>query len=336
LRSISVGHRAVLARAAKIAFGVAVVAFGVVFVASRWTKLRAALDAATPGWIVLAVAVAIVGQWAAMAGFRAILAAAGRWLPLLAVARVYFVSQLGKYLPGSVWPVVAVTEMCREWGISRRNAAAAGIVGLVYSIVVGATVGLVLVPIEAAGRTPTLWWLYALVPVAIALLHPRALVPVLNATLRLIRRGPIDLVMRGRPQRHAIGWCLVSWLVLGLHCWLLCVALGAPAWSSLAPAIGGFALAYTAGTLFVIAPAGAGVREAVLALALRGITRDSSSFTHDDILLVVLISRVLLAVLDFAQAGSVLVLTRRSHATREAAGRAAAESAGDPSTPVTG
>jgi uncharacterized membrane protein YbhN (UPF0104 family) len=69
-------------------------------------------------------------------------------------------------------------------------------------------------------------------------------------------------------------------------------------------------LAYTAGTLFVPAPAGAGVREAVLGVALANVVGTSSSFNHDKVIVVVLVSRVLLAVLDFGQAGATALAAR--------------------------
>jgi len=86
---------------------------------------------------------------------------------------------------------------------------------------------------------------------------------------------------------------------------------------SLGPAIGGFALAYSAGTIFILAPAGAGVREAVLGLALSGFGATAAMLTHDEIVVVVLLSRVMLAVLDFAQAGAAIVLAR--HGAQRAA-----------------
>jgi hypothetical protein len=84
---------------------------------------------------------------------------------------------------------------------------------------------------------------------------------------------------------------------------------------SLAGSIGGFALAYVAGTLFVPAPAGAGVREAVLGVSLAGVIAHSAAFTHEHVLVVVLLSRFLLAVLDFAQAGVAALANRRSAQT---------------------
>lgn len=307
-------RRSAIDRAVKIAFGVAVLAFGVVFVASRWNELSGALAQAAPGWIVAAFLFAMLGQWAAALGFRAALAASSRWLPIVDVAQVFFVSQLGKYIPGSVWPIVAVSEMCRKYGIARRAGAIAGLLALLFSVVTGGLLGIVLVLVGASGGGAGLWWLVLLVPVALGAVHPRVVAPTINFLLRLVRRAPVELDLAGAALRGSLGWPVVSWLFLGLQCWALVVALGGPALTSLAASIGGFALAYAAGTLFVPAPAGAGVREAVLGVALVSTIGGSSSFDQEKVIVVVLLSRALLAILDFAQAGGALLVARARRA----------------------
>jgi hypothetical protein len=156
--------------------------------------------------------------------------------------------------------------------------------------------------IAAADSVAGLWWLLLLVPVGIALVHPRVIGPAVNALLRFARREPIDLALHGSALWGAVGWPVVSWSLLGLQCWALVVALGGPPLGSLIGAVGGFALAYVAGTVAVFAPGGLGVREAVLGVALAGVI-GNTSFDHGRVIAVVLVSRVLLAVLDFAQAG---------------------------------
>ena len=152
-------RRSAIDRTVKIVFGVAVLAFGIVFVATRWDKLSGALAQAAPGWVVAAFLFAVLGQWAAVLGFRAALAASSRWLPVIDVAHVFFVSQLGKYIPGSVWPIVVVTQMCRRYGIARRAAAVGGLLALLFSVVTGGLLGIVLVLVGASGGAAGLWWL---------------------------------------------------------------------------------------------------------------------------------------------------------------------------------
>jgi glycosyltransferase 2 family protein len=174
----------------------------------------------------------------------------------------------------------------------------------------------ILVPLGAIGHTSRLLLLIVLAPVLIAMLHPRVVTWAVAATLRLTRRRPLAVEFTSAQWRGAVGWPALCWVLFGLHCWVLVIALGGPATSSLAVAVGGFCLAYTAGTLFVPTPAGAGVREAVLGVALAAVLTESAAFTHNSIVVVVLLSRLIFAVLDFAQAGVAMLLSRRSHRVR--------------------
>jgi uncharacterized membrane protein YbhN (UPF0104 family) len=307
---VRTGRRIPWTIAVKVAFGVAVLAFGSAYIASRWDELQVAVRGAQPVWIVLAVAFAAAGQFAGVLSFRSILLSLQHRLPVLDSARIYFVSQLGKYIPGAVWPIVAITEMSRAHGVSRRSAAVAGVLSMVFANLVGVLVGIVLVLVGAAQHRPELWWLLFALPVALAALHPRVVGAAIGFALRLTRRESVEFEMTGSALRGSLGWPVVSWVLLGLQCWALVVALGGPTWGSLAGSVGGFALAYVAGTLFLPAPAGVGVREAVLGVALTGAVTHSHGFTHDKIVLVVLLSRILLAFLDFGQAGAFVALTR--------------------------
>ena len=295
----------------KVVFGVAVVAFGAWFIASRWHRVQAALSTARPAWVVLAAVFGVLGLLCTMVTFREVLEGVAGKLPVRDVGRVHFTSQLGKYVPGSIWPLVALTEMSGRYQMSRRAAASAGVLALVISITTGGIVGVTLVVIAAARTSSSLWWLLLLIPVAFLIGHPSVVMTVLNRLLRLVHREPVEVSLRGAALRKVLLWQFGVWLFLGLHCWALVVALGGNAVTSVVPAIGGFALAFTAGTLFIPAPAGAGIREAVLALALVNVTRDSSAFSHSSVLVVVLLSRVLLAVFDFALAGFWLLMARK-------------------------
>ncbi len=304
----------------RIGFGLAALAFGVVFVVGHWSQVRDALTTAHPGWIVLAALFAVAGQWVAALGLGPALGAVAPRPPQLEVIRVYFVSQLGKYIPGAVWPIVAVVAMCRRFGIAPRAAAVGGSLATLFALTTGASVGVVFVLVAATGSTVGLLWLLLLVPLLVVLMHPRVLTAIVNRLLRLLRREPVALNLGGRTLAAALGWPALSWLLLGAHCWALVVAFDGPTWSSLPGSIGGFALAYVAGVVAVFAPAGAGVREAVLAASLAGVTSDAS-FGHTQIVVVVLVSRVMLAVLDFAEAGAATLLVRlRARPVHAAAG----------------
>ena len=81
-------------------------------------------------------------------------------------AAAFYVSQLGKYLPGAVWPVVAQVELGARWAAPRRVMLAAGILLLLVVTTTGILVGALLLPWSSPDGISRYWWLLALVPLA--------------------------------------------------------------------------------------------------------------------------------------------------------------------------
>lgn len=205
---------------------------------------------------------------------------------------VFFVSQLGKYIPGSVWPVMAQIELGRRWGTPRRTMLSANILLLALVTATGLLTGLALLPWSSSGGLTRYWWtLLFLVPVLVAL-HPRTIPAVVDRALGLLGRPPLGVRLTTRAMALAVGWGFVAWGLLGLHLLLMTRALGAEGVGAVAAAIGGIGLGWAAGLVFVPAPAGAGIREAVLVATL------APQIGAAPALAVALASRVLLVLAD--------------------------------------
>jgi uncharacterized membrane protein YbhN (UPF0104 family) len=286
------------------------VALGGYAVAREWTHVRAAL--ASLGF--LPVAGALVAVLAALAAamqvWRVLLAALGSPLPARPAARIMFIGQLGKYLPGSIWPVLAQMELGNEYRVPRHRSASASVLTMLLVLLTGLLTALVALPF-VAGSTNYVWALLA-APLLLVLLIPRILNAALNKVLRLAKRPPLEVELTGRAVVRAVGWAFVSWACYGLQIWVLAIALGAPAGKGALLALGGFAFAWTVGFLVVIAPAGAGVRDVLLALTLGLVVG------HGAAIAIALVSRVLLTIGDLVTAGVAAAFTRRPGAREPA------------------
>jgi uncharacterized membrane protein YbhN (UPF0104 family) len=124
---------------------------------------------------------------------------------------------------------------------------------------------------------------------------------------RLARRPAPAVELDGRTIVRAATLAGLAWVALGAHVSVLAAALGATGPSAIAATIGGFALAFVLGILVVVAPAGLGVREAVLALCL------GSVLPADDAVAVAIASRLLVTVVDGILAGVALLAARHGH-----------------------
>jgi uncharacterized membrane protein YbhN (UPF0104 family) len=292
-------------RLLRLGFVVVALGFGVWAVVTQWAGVRSAVGDLGPWALAGALLAVIAGLVASMQVWRGLLASAGSPLPFLAATRVFFIGQLGKYIPGSVWPIVAQMELASTYRVPRRRAATAAVLTMLISLCAGLIAAVVALPLLASGTLSGYRWALLAAPAILACLHPRVVNPVVDRLLRLARRTPLEQPLTGRAVTVALAWALLSWLLLGCHVWLLAVRLGAPPAKALALAVGGFAFAWSVGFLAVVAPAGAGVRDLLLVTALSGMMSTGSATA------IALASRILMTVGDLVLA-ALAALRRRA------------------------
>jgi hypothetical protein len=304
------------------------------FVALGWTLRKewptiqdslARLDAATIT-VVLALGLAVLA--CSFASWRAVLSGLGSVVPVLPAARIFFVGQLGKYLPGSLWPLIAQMEFGRAIGLPRTRVVVASLVAIATSVLVGAAVGLCCLPfVEVPVGLRAVSPLLAVVP--LAALHPALLNRVVGLGLRVARRPPLADPLPGRAIAIAAAASACAWAFGGLASWVLATRLGAHGFWIFPLCVAAYALAVTAGLLVVPVPAGAGVREGVFVLFL------SLALAAGPAMTVAIVSRLVLTVSDGVMAGAAL-LGNRGPIHARLGGRLSGGSAAPPQPARTG
>ncbi len=281
-------------------------------VLTRREELGEALTRLDRWAVLVSLVLAAAGLVAQMLSWRALLAGTGPVPSLRASSRIYFHGQLGKYVPGSVWAVVAQAELGRAHKISRARSGVVALGALAVLLVVGGAVAVVGLAAGQAGSLSTYWWAVAVVPIGAVGLAPPVFNRVVARLLRLLHRGDQTVRVSGRGVGLSALWAAVMWLLFGLHAAVLVHSLhpGSPG-QVLVLSTGAFALAWVVGFLVVIAPAGTGPREAALVLTLAPVLDGS------DALLVALVSRVLMVVVDAGAAGVAAALRRPVSPTDE-------------------
>ena len=250
-------------------------------------------------WALLAL---LVMQYATLRQWRALLAGLGSPLRTTTAGRIFFIGQLGKYIPGSLWPILAQMELGARANVPRARSASASILTMVLSLATGLLVVAATIPFAhySAGYD----WVFIFIPVILVCLYPRVLNPLLSLLFKLIKRPgldrPVTLAVLGR----ALAWSLLAWGANGAQIWVLADKLGAPVGRTIPIALGGYALAWIVGFVIVFAPAGAGGRDALLVAALGPLVG------HNPALAVALVSRAVNTVSDLLVAGAA-ALTRR-------------------------
>jgi hypothetical protein len=212
--------------------------------------------------------------------FAALIAARG-WIALLErmtqrsvprhfAMQLYMESQLARYTPGKVGlPLVRIAGAARL-GVPARAVATSVLLELSAWLAMGGAVGFLTLALfgkhasdalAAMGRfAPLLVSAFVLGSILLATLDRARLPAVLRGFLKLEGRGPILPV-------RLLGYSLLYWAAWAVHGYLVARAVGA----AHAPALGSaglFVLAPIAGFLALAAPAGLGVREALLSVGL--------------------------------------------------------------------
>ncbi|HEY9475109.1 MAG TPA: lysylphosphatidylglycerol synthase domain-containing protein [Mycobacteriales bacterium] len=287
------GWRAAL----RVAFIVGAVVLGALALVSQRHQIAEALRQAHPVSVLLSALFVPLALHATMLAWRILLKDLGSSLPLHAAARIYYLSQLGKYLPGSVWPVLAQMELGREYAVPRPRSAVTLMVLFAVGVCSSLLVAAVTLPLVSLGVVTTYWWVWISVPVLLAGMQPRLLSWALSRAAVLLRREPPQGTISARGIWGAMGLCAVSWLCFGLHLGFLAKGLGASGASVWPLAIGAFSLAWAAGFIVIVVPAGAGIREAVIVVAFASVLPSGVA------LLVAILSRLLVTSGDLLLAG---------------------------------
>ncbi|WP_233508176.1 lysylphosphatidylglycerol synthase transmembrane domain-containing protein [Spongiactinospora gelatinilytica] len=300
--------------AVRIGFLAVALGFGAWAVAREWDSVVTGFSRLSWTSVLLSVVAVIAALGGGMLTWRALLADLGSPLPVRQAAKVFFVGQLGKYIPGSVWPVLAQMEMGRDLGVPRSRSAAAFFLTMPIQMAGGLLVAAVTLLTAGPAAIGPYAWALLLVPVLAVLLEPRVINAVIGLGLRLLRREPLERALTRRGMLGALGWSLAGWAAYGLHLAVILGQSGATGVSGarlVAFATGAFALSWCLGIMTFVVPAGAGVRELAMVAVLSPVLPQGPAIA------VALTSRIVLVAGDLLCAGTA-ALAARSAALPEA------------------
>lgn len=216
---------------------------------------------------------------------------------------------LARYVPGSVLYVLGRVLLSERAGVPRRLTVAS----IVYeqalqatSAVVVASYFLIIHP-DLEGQ-PLRWVVLLLIPLAIALLHPRVFGPLANRVLRAFGREPLPEVMPLRGVIAVMAFYVFNWgvIAVGIYCVARSVSTISP--DDLLVAGAAQAFGYVAALATLVAPAGLGIRDAAFAWAFKVATPGNSFAVAS---LVAIVVRGVLTVVEILYVGAVTALGRR-------------------------
>jgi hypothetical protein len=285
--------RRALWRAVQVALAAIVLALVLRKLAEEWGAVKLALDQARPNWLALAASGLIVLATYAILieTWRVLLRGWQHDIPFVDAARIWTISNLGKYLPGKVWSITALVVMTREYGVSAAEGATASVLVTLVNTIVGFVVAIV------AGASLLRLPPYVVVMIAVlaaAVLASPSALPRLGALAgRVLRR---EIVLRPLAHRVLLMAALLTalaWLMYGVAFWLFSIGVLGSAPGALRDYVAVFAGSYLLGFVAIFSPAGVGVREGAMGLALQ-----RAGFAVGPAYLLVVASRLWLTALE--------------------------------------
>ncbi len=241
---------------------------------TNWSEIRASMTSLRPDWVGLLLASACIGVGYALliAAWRLLLSRWSSPLGVLSATRIWFVSSLGKYVPGKVWAIGAMAVLARDAGASPLAATGSSIIMQLVNIAAGFAVVALAGAGELLAINPLLRaasWVALVATVFGLAFGPQLLTWAVATATRLVRRPEVDLPVISRGTLLMVfGANVAAWVAYGIGFGLFWRALLGHGGGISMAALAIYTASYLVGFLAIFAPGGIGVREAALVVML--------------------------------------------------------------------
>lgn len=311
MKMLGIAKKLLGSRWVKWSVMVIAVAVGGYEIYSKWHGVSSALH--TIGLLASfeALVALLIAQFGNLKVWQVLLAGLGSPLSTRVAARILLVGQLGKYIPGSLWPILTQMELGAQAKVPRDRSASTSVLAMLVSLAVGLFVAVVTLPFTQHSNGYLA--MFVLLPVFVVGFHPKVLNPLLNKLFKMTKRTALETPVSGRVILEVLAWQLMAWVFQGLQIWILAERFHAPAGKTALVALGGWAFAWCAGFVAVFAPAGAGIRDVLLFAALKPVIGGPPATA------VVLVSRGINTINDLLVAGVAAIRRPRPAAPDSAA-----------------
>jgi hypothetical protein len=308
-----VGKKPPRSRRVRVALqlGLAVLIFGFLIrtVVQQWSEIQSEGVHFHVGWLIPAILVLPAFFVLSAYGWDLILRFMGYRLGFGRAQVAWGQPLLARYVPGSVLYVLGRVLLSEKAGVPRRIT----IASIVYEQAISAT-SAVLIASYFIIRHPDLqgqpwrWGVLLLVPLAVALLHPKVFGPLVNRALRALGREQLPEVLSLRSVVILILFYSLNWLVVAVGIYFVARSVTFIPVEDLILVGSAQAIGYFAALVTLIAPAGIGPKDAAFAWAMKA-ALPTRSFALASLIAIAV--RGVMTVAELLYVGAVTALGRR-------------------------
>ncbi len=249
-------------------FAAGVLWFAGARIAAQWSAARAQGFGFHLNWLLVVVSALIVFAAYAMLveTWRIMVRDWGSSLRWPDAARIWFVSNLGRYVPGKVWQIGAMGVMAQRAGVQPVAATGSSVVINVVLLLAG--VGVVAVTGARLLGKPALVMGAAVVVGIAVLLTPRLLPFMLRMAERAVGRKFESPPLPRRPIWIAGAASIAAWTLYGVAFYVFSRGVAPGATGPVSSYVAAFTASYLIGYVTLFVPGGLVVRESALAASL--------------------------------------------------------------------
>lgn len=206
--------------------------------------------------------------------WRWILRRTGSSISFRKLFRAWFISNLGKYVPGKVWQFLGMLLLLEKEGVPKKNTFSTGVLGQTLSVISGLFITLIFLGSEVyskiLSKNPALMTVVIIFFTGILTLifYPKLLERIINFGLRVLKKDQILLDLKSKNVFLYFVSYSLAWLLFGLAFTIFIKAFTSASLELYPGLTGAFAFSFNIGFLALFAPGGIGVREGVLVLLL--------------------------------------------------------------------
>ncbi len=209
----------------------------------------------------------IIGSILMALGWNLILRVLGGKLSNKRALKIFFITDLAKYVPGKVWTMVGKVYLCAKEGVPISKTSASVLIQPMIQVIAGVLMFLVSLPFwtKTNDFMNKLYLFFPLIPIGLIALHPAIMTKLLNFVLMRLKQKPIELKVKYTDLLLILVlWCGL-WALTGVTFYFLIISVHSFPVSLLPVTIGIFSIA---GIAQFLTPSGIGVLEGVLTVLL--------------------------------------------------------------------
>jgi len=195
-------------------------------------------------------------------------------VPLKYGFKISYITNLGRYIPGKIWPVFGMVYLLNRLSISKEVAFASWGVATIFGMPAAFLAGFITIFLYPEMLTGISEGSLGIGPFVVAALtftasfvlvvSPRWAIALFNWFLRLIRRPTVNFELGKKVALQVYLGYFIGWICFGVSFYTFMNAIMVDPEIPIIAGVGSFVLAYIIGYLAFFSPGGLGARELVL------------------------------------------------------------------------